>query len=147
MILTSSSPSSLLQPTSLSMSASPSPTSLGPPTHQKAYTAYPSSSSQAYGRARESSRFFPARPLPTFFRSAAVLYFLLMTYVVLGMLNEVRPMWYFDLAAVLFVLSQLDFFLLSKVICNVCIHSSTRIRRARSDRAARTPLERLLTQN
>ncbi|KAI0324733.1 hypothetical protein GY45DRAFT_1262273 [Cubamyces sp. BRFM 1775] len=54
--------------------------------------------------------------------AAAVLYFLIMTYVVLGMLNEVRPMWYFVLAAVLFVLSQLDFFLLSKVICNVRIH-------------------------
>lgn len=42
-----------------------------------------------------------------------------MVYVVLGMLNELRPVWYFILAAVLFVLSQLDFFLLSKVICKV----------------------------
>ncbi|PIL26885.1 hypothetical protein GSI_11065 [Ganoderma sinense ZZ0214-1] len=49
--------------------------------------------------------------------AAAIIYLLLMTYVVLGMLNEVRPMWYYVLAAVLFVLSQLDFFLLSKVIC------------------------------
>ncbi|KAM5541900.1 hypothetical protein V8D89_004629 [Ganoderma adspersum] len=48
---------------------------------------------------------------------AAIVYLLLMTYVVLGMLNEVRPMWYYVLAAILFVLSQLDFFLLSKVIC------------------------------
>ena len=52
-------------------------------------------------------------------RSAAIIYLLLMTYVVLGMLNEVRPMWYYVLAAILFVLSQLDFFLLSKVICKV----------------------------
>lgn len=42
-----------------------------------------------------------------------------MLYVVLGMLNEVRPVWFFILAAVLFVLSQLDFFLLNKVICKV----------------------------
>ena len=53
--------------------------------------------------------------------SAAIIYFILMTYVVLGMLNEVRPMWYYVLAAILFVLSQLDFFLLSKVICKVCV--------------------------
>ena len=46
-----------------------------------------------------------------------------MTYVVLGMLNELRPMWYYGLAAVLFVLSQLDFFLLSRVICNVRLAS------------------------
>ncbi|KAI0765497.1 chitin synthase III catalytic subunit [Fomes fomentarius] len=49
--------------------------------------------------------------------AAALLYFVIMVYVVLGMLNELRPVWYFVLAAVLFVLSQLDFFLLSKVIC------------------------------
>lgn len=42
-----------------------------------------------------------------------------MLYIVLGVLNEVRPVWYYILAAVLFVLSQLDYFLLSKVICNV----------------------------
>ena len=55
-------------------------------------------------------------------RSAAILYLVIMTYVVLGMLNEVRPMWYYVLAAILFVLSQLDFFLLSKVICKVRCH-------------------------
>ncbi|KAI1784646.1 chitin synthase III catalytic subunit [Ganoderma leucocontextum] len=49
--------------------------------------------------------------------AAAIIYLVTMTYVVLAMLNEVRPMWYYVLAAVLFVLSQLDFFLLSKVIC------------------------------
>lgn len=42
-----------------------------------------------------------------------------MLYIVLGMLNELRPVWYYVIAAVLFVLSQLDYFLLSKVICNV----------------------------
>ena len=42
-----------------------------------------------------------------------------MVYVVLGMLNEVRPVWYFVLAMVIFVLSQLDYFLLNKVICKV----------------------------
>ena len=42
-----------------------------------------------------------------------------MLYIVLGILNEFRPVWYYILAAVLFVLSQLDYFLLNKVICNV----------------------------
>ncbi|CAL1708377.1 unnamed protein product [Somion occarium] len=49
--------------------------------------------------------------------AAAVLYFALMLYIVLGILNEVKPVWFFILGAVLFVLSQLDYFLLSKVIC------------------------------
>lgn len=51
--------------------------------------------------------------------AAAVLYFALMLYIVLGILNEVKPVWFFILGAVLFVLSQLDYFLLSKVICRV----------------------------
>ncbi len=59
-------------------------------------------------------------------RSATILYFGIMAYVVLGLLNEVRPMWYYVLAAVLFVLSQLDYFLLSKVICKVRRASSAR---------------------
>ncbi|CDO76680.1 hypothetical protein BN946_scf184305.g12 [Trametes cinnabarina] len=54
--------------------------------------------------------------------SAALLYLLVMAYVVLGILNEIRPMWYFLLAAILFVLSQLDYFLLNKVICNHASH-------------------------
>jgi len=49
--------------------------------------------------------------------AAALLYFGLMTYIVLAILNEVRPMWYYILSAVLFILSQLDYFLLNKVIC------------------------------
>jgi hypothetical protein len=51
--------------------------------------------------------------------SAAILYFALMMYIVLGVLNEVRPMWFFTLAFILFVLSQLDYYLLNKVICKV----------------------------
>ncbi|KAF8174957.1 chitin synthase III catalytic subunit [Pholiota molesta] len=47
----------------------------------------------------------------------AVAYLLIMTYIVLRVLNETRPMWYYILAATLFVLSQLAGFLLSRVIC------------------------------
>ncbi|TFK45287.1 hypothetical protein OE88DRAFT_1669482 [Heliocybe sulcata] len=56
--------------------------------------------------------------------AAAILYFALMLYIVLGILNEVRPVWYFILAATVFVLSQLDYFLLNKVICR---GSNTRV--------------------
>lgn len=49
--------------------------------------------------------------------AAALLYFIIMLFVVLGMLREVRPMGYYVVAAVLFILSQLDYFLLNKVIC------------------------------
>jgi hypothetical protein len=48
---------------------------------------------------------------------AALTYFGLMLYIVLGILNEIRPVWYYVIAAVFFVLSQLDYFLLSKIIC------------------------------
>lgn len=47
--------------------------------------------------------------------SAALLFFGLMTWIVLSVLREVRPMWFYILAAALFVLSQLDYFLLNKV--------------------------------
>jgi hypothetical protein len=50
---------------------------------------------------------------------AAIIYFLLMVYIVLGVLREVKPIWFFVLSFALFVLSQLDFFLLNKVICKV----------------------------
>ncbi|KAH7870170.1 chitin synthase III catalytic subunit-domain-containing protein [Lentinula edodes] len=50
---------------------------------------------------------------------AAILYFGIMTYIVLAVLNETRPMWYYILSAGLFVLSQLAWFLLGKVICEV----------------------------
>ncbi|KAJ7173464.1 chitin synthase III catalytic subunit-domain-containing protein [Mycena filopes] len=49
--------------------------------------------------------------------ATVVIYFGLMTYIVLAVLNEVRPMWFYILATALFVLSQLDYFLLSRVIC------------------------------
>jgi len=49
--------------------------------------------------------------------AAALIYFGMMLYIVLGVLNEVRPVWYYVISAILFILSQLDYFLLSKVIC------------------------------
>ncbi|KAF7289065.1 hypothetical protein HMN09_01354700 [Mycena chlorophos] len=49
--------------------------------------------------------------------ASALIYFGIMTYIVLVVLNEVRPMWFYILSAALFVLSQLDYFLLSRVIC------------------------------
>jgi hypothetical protein len=49
--------------------------------------------------------------------AAAVLFFALMTWIVLAVLREIRPMWFYIIAAVLFILSQLDYFLLNKVIC------------------------------
>ena len=56
---------------------------------------------------------------PTSFLRCALVYFGIMTYIVLGILRERKPMQYYFGAAVLFVLSQLDFFLLNKVICRV----------------------------
>ncbi|KAF9652425.1 hypothetical protein BDM02DRAFT_3153833 [Thelephora ganbajun] len=49
--------------------------------------------------------------------AAAILFFVMMTWIVLVVLREIRPMWFYILAATLFVLSQLDYFLLNKVIC------------------------------
>jgi len=49
--------------------------------------------------------------------AAALLFFAIMAWIVLAVLREVRPMWFYILAATLFVLSQLDYFLLNKVIC------------------------------
>jgi hypothetical protein len=49
---------------------------------------------------------------------AAVAYLGIMIYVILGMLKELRPTLYYVLAGVTFVLSQLAWFLLGKVICN-----------------------------
>ena len=73
------------------------------------------------------SAFIP--PLPSthyvdisWFLSAA-LYFCIMVYIVVGVLEEVQPLWYFVFSAVLFVLSQLDYFLLSKVICQVSMRA------------------------
>jgi len=49
---------------------------------------------------------------------SAFLYFAIMLYVILNMLKEVRPTLYYVLAGVAFVLSQLAWFLLGKVICD-----------------------------
>lgn len=49
--------------------------------------------------------------------ASAVIYLALMSYIVLHILNETRPMWFYLLSATLFVLSQLAWFLLSRVIC------------------------------
>ncbi|KIK55549.1 hypothetical protein GYMLUDRAFT_76488 [Collybiopsis luxurians FD-317 M1] len=49
---------------------------------------------------------------------AAVAYFGIMLYVILGMLKEARPTLHYILAAVLFIFSQLAWFLLGKVLCN-----------------------------
>lgn len=42
-----------------------------------------------------------------------------MAYVVLGILRETRPMVFYALSAICFVLSQLAWFLLGKVVCEV----------------------------
>ena len=42
-----------------------------------------------------------------------------MVYIVVRVLNETKPMWYYILAACLFILSQLSWFLLGRVICKV----------------------------
>ncbi|KAF8593974.1 hypothetical protein BDV93DRAFT_189497 [Ceratobasidium sp. AG-I] len=49
--------------------------------------------------------------------AATFFYFVIMIYVVLGVLREMRPFIYYIAAAFLFVLSQLAYFLLSKIIC------------------------------
>ncbi|GLB39475.1 putative chitin synthase III catalytic subunit [Lyophyllum shimeji] len=46
-----------------------------------------------------------------------VLYFALMAYIVLQVLHEQRPMVFYTLSALLFVLSQLAWFLLGRVLC------------------------------
>ncbi|KAF8656328.1 hypothetical protein AX16_002593 [Volvariella volvacea WC 439] len=48
---------------------------------------------------------------------AALAYFVIMSVIVLRVLNETKPMFFYVLAAFLFVLSQLDYFLLNRVIC------------------------------
>ena len=53
-----------------------------------------------------------------------LLYFIIMSYIVLKILNETRPMWYYILAAALFILSQLAWFLLSRVVCKVTLDVS-----------------------
>ncbi|KAI0259063.1 chitin synthase III catalytic subunit [Gloeopeniophorella convolvens] len=50
--------------------------------------------------------------------AAALLYFILMAWIVAGVLRELRPLIYYTLAAILFVLGQLAYFLLSRTICD-----------------------------
>jgi hypothetical protein len=52
------------------------------------------------------------------FPSAAFLYFVLMLWIVVRRLREQRPLIYYLLAGILFVLAQLAYFLLSRPICN-----------------------------
>lgn len=51
--------------------------------------------------------------------SSVIIYLVIMSYIVLQVLNEMRPLWYYILSAALFVLAQLAWFLLGKVICKV----------------------------
>jgi len=50
--------------------------------------------------------------------AAAFLYYILMTWVVVVVLREMRPLVYYALAGLLFILAQLAYFLLSRPICN-----------------------------
>lgn len=50
--------------------------------------------------------------------AAALLYFGLMTYIVLAVLREVKPIVYYVMATALFILSQLAWFLLGRVVCS-----------------------------
>lgn len=47
----------------------------------------------------------------------AIAYLIIMAIIVLRILNETKPMWYYALAGCLFILSQLSWFLLGRVIC------------------------------
>ncbi|KZP13286.1 hypothetical protein FIBSPDRAFT_136926 [Athelia psychrophila] len=49
--------------------------------------------------------------------SATAIYLVLVAYIVLGVLNEVRPMWFYVPSGVLLVLSRLGYFLSNKLIC------------------------------
>lgn len=66
----------------------------------------------------QSIRSIPLFVLTSIWPAAAtLLYLLIMSYIVLQVLQEARPMFFYLLSAALFVLSQLDYFLLSRVIC------------------------------
>ena len=52
------------------------------------------------------------------FHSAAFLYFILMMWIVGRILRERRPLVYYFLAGILFILAQLAYFLLSRTICD-----------------------------
>ncbi|KAF8622590.1 hypothetical protein AX15_006896 [Amanita polypyramis BW_CC] len=68
----------------------------------------------------ESIRSIPLFVLTSVWPAAAtLLYLAIMAYIVLQVLSETRPMFFYLLSAALFVLSQLDYFLLNRVICKV----------------------------
>lgn len=50
--------------------------------------------------------------------AAALLYFILMGWVVIAVLREMRPLIYYALAGLLFILAQLAYFLLSRPLCS-----------------------------
>jgi len=94
------------------------------PTHQALYTASLCSFLPACGLARKYSNQPISRWTYRFgVGSAAILFFVMMTWIVLAVLREVRPLWFYVLAATLFVLSQVDYFLLNKV-CDLGISAS-----------------------
>jgi len=49
---------------------------------------------------------------------AALLYFILMVWIVTRILHEMRPLVYYVLAGILFIFAQLAYFLLSRPICD-----------------------------
>ncbi|KAF8886725.1 chitin synthase III catalytic subunit [Infundibulicybe gibba] len=66
----------------------------------------------------EALRSIPLFVLTTIWPCFTVVVYLgLMLYIVRAVLNETRPIWFYILSGALFVLSQLAYFLLSKVVC------------------------------
>ncbi|KZT34053.1 hypothetical protein SISSUDRAFT_318192 [Sistotremastrum suecicum HHB10207 ss-3] len=49
--------------------------------------------------------------------AATLIYFGIMLWVILHVLQEIPPVWYFVLSLAIFVLAQLDFYILSRTIC------------------------------
>jgi hypothetical protein len=111
--------SSLLRPIYPWMSDSPLHVCLERQIHPNLSTVYHFLSLPVSGQECKSRNFNAASCCLLFRYSAALTYFGLMLYIVLGILNEIRPVWYYVIAAIFFVLSQLDYFLLSKIICRV----------------------------
>jgi hypothetical protein len=87
-------------------------------THRIRCTQLPSLSSLRYGPARAFLASITLYLTLTPLRSAAFLYFVLMIWIVVKRLREQRPLVYYMLAGILFILAQLTYFLLSRPICN-----------------------------
>ena len=107
-------------PISLLTLLSPSQARLNREPQGTPFILSPSLSSYPYGLARTSYPYPCHCPLADVkpYHSAALLYFILMTWVVVAVLREMRPLIFYALAALLFIISQLAFFLLSRPICN-----------------------------